>query len=309
MASNCTLKGCQTNSVTLSGSEIIDTRSGGIALRAQPPATFFQPFGLTDEPLEARLLSSHSQPQTVDEVLERLDQIIFTCRQERSRLGYFATLYRNVTIKIKEGITAGVFDDGPRMERLDVAFASRYLVALEAFRKNEPLSNCWRVAFQTAGQYWPLIIQQLLVGTNAHINFDLGIAAAGVAPGAALSALRPDFDRINDILGGMILKVRTDVENLSPWIKFIDQVAPGEDKIINFSLGKARASAWLVATLVNGSSPQKLGTKLSILDDGVAMLGSLIGSPKGALINLGLRGIRLRESNDVAHVIDVLSQT
>jgi hypothetical protein len=38
------------------------------------------------------------------------------------------------------------------------------------------------------------------------------------------------------------------------------------------------------------------------------MLGSLIGNPKGWLVNLGLRGIRLRESNDVPHIIDVLSE-
>ena len=64
-----------------------------------------------------------------------------------------------------------------------------------------------------------------------------------------------------------------------------------------------------MATLVNATPPEKLGTKLSILDDGVAMLGSLIGSPKGWLVNLGLRGIRLRESNDVPYIIDVLSET
>jgi len=38
------------------------------------------------------------------------------------------------------------------------------------------------------------------------------------------------------------------------------------------------------------------------------MLGSLIGSPKGLLVKLALRGIRLRESNDVPHIIDVLSE-
>ena len=254
-------------------------------------------------------MPSPPPPQTIDEVLQRLDQIIFACRRENSRLGFFATLYRNVTIKIKEGITAGVFTDGPRMERLDVAFANRYLAALDSFRQNQPLSSCWRVAFESAANYWPLIIQQLLLGTNAHINFDLGIAAAGVAPGADLPALREDFDRINDILGGMILKVRTDVEALSPWIKFLDSLAPtAEDQIVNFSLNKARASAWLVATMVNSTPPEKLGTKLSILDDGVAMLGSLIVSPKGWSIDLGLRAIRVRESNDVPHIIDVLSQ-
>ena len=199
-------------------------------------------------------------PQTIDEVLQQLDQIIFTCRKESSRLGFFATLYRNVTIKVKEGIAAGVFEDGPRMERLDVAFAGHYLAALQSFRQNEPLSNCWRVAFQTAANFWPLIIQHLLIGMNAHINFDLGIAAAETAPGPKLTALREDFDRINNILGGMILKVRSEVEELSPWIKFLDQLAPtAEDRIINFSLDKSRASAWLVATMVNSTPPENWG--------------------------------------------------
>src|SRR6476646_814736 len=107
----------------------------------------------------------------------------------------------------------------------------------------------------------------------------------------------------------MILKVRTEVESLSPWIKFLDKLAPTTpDTIINFSLSKARDSAWMVANLVNSSQPAALGTKLSILDDGVAMMGSLVGRPKGWLVKLGLHCIRLRESNDVPHIIDVLSQ-
>jgi len=51
-----------------------------------------------------------------------------------------------------------------------------------------------------------------------------------------------------------------------------------------------------------------LSRKLRILDDGVAILGSLIARPKDLLFKLALRAIRLRESNDVRHVIDVLSQ-
>ncbi|HXT64612.1 MAG TPA: DUF5995 family protein, partial [Pyrinomonadaceae bacterium] len=61
-------------------------------------------------------------PQTIDEILADLDQIILRARNDQSRLGYFATLYRNVTIKVKEGIIAGAFEDGPRMEKLDVTF-------------------------------------------------------------------------------------------------------------------------------------------------------------------------------------------
>jgi hypothetical protein len=56
------------------------------------------------------------------------------------------------------------------------------------------------------------------------------------------------------------------------------------------------------------NSNRSFGPRLGILDDGVAKLGSLIGSPKEWLIGLGLHVIRLRESNDVPYIIDALCQ-
>ena len=247
--------------------------------------------------------------QTIDEVLAQLDEVILRARQESSRLGYFATLYRNVTLKVKEGITGGLFEDGARMARLDVTFANRYLAALDTFRRGQQPSKCWVKAFETAAAWPPIILQQLLVGMNAHINFDLGIAAQEVAPGNQLPSLRQDFDQINNILGSMVIKVRSDIEQVSPWIKFLDQFnAKGQDRFIDFSLSKARASAWLVATMINTTSPDHLTRKMHILDEGVTMLGSLVAHPRDLLVRMGLHVIRARESNDVPHVIDVLSQ-
>ena len=248
-------------------------------------------------------------PQTIDEILTELDQIILRARNERDRLGFFATLYRNVTLKVKEGIAAGLFEDGPRMEKLDVTFANRYLTALGSFRRGEALSKCWLVSFRIAANWSPIILQHLLTGSNAHINFDLGIAAQSVAPGSELASLKNDFNQINNIIGGLIVKVRSDIEEVSPWIKLLDRYASQtEDRLINFSYGKARASAWLVANMINSTPADRLGRELNILDEGVAMLGSLIGSPKEWLISLGLHVIRVRESSDVPHIIDVLSQ-
>ena len=92
-------------------------------------------------------------PQTIDEVLTELDQIILRARNERDRLGFFATLYRNVTLKVKEGIAAGLFEDGPRMEKLDVTFANRYLTALGSFRRGEQVSKCWLCSFRLAATW------------------------------------------------------------------------------------------------------------------------------------------------------------
>ena len=203
-----------------------------------------------------------------------------------------------------------MFDDGPRMEHLDVTFANRYLAALDSFRRGANLSKCWLVALQATAEWSPIILQHLLIGMNAHINFDLGIAAQATAPGAELLSLQRDFDQINSILGRMIIKIRTDVEEVSPWIKLLDRLDPAaEDKLINFSLDKARQSAWLVAVMINSTPPADLTRKLRILDDGVTMLGTLVRSPKNLLLRLGLHLIRARESSDVQHVIDALSQT
>ncbi len=248
--------------------------------------------------------------QNIDEIIVELDAIIARSREARSRLGFFAVLYRNVTLMVKEGIKNGLFEDGPRMERLDVTFAGRYLSAYESFERHEPLSKCWLVSFKAAEMWPPIILQHLLLGMNAHINFDLGIAAATVAPGGELPSLQRDFNEINNILGGMIAKVKSNIDELSPWINLADHLisAQTEDRIINFSLGKARQSAWLVANMLADASPEQQARKLAILDDAVAAFGRFLQKPPGVLIKLGLWVIRLRETSDIPRTIDVLSQ-
>jgi len=247
--------------------------------------------------------------QTIDEVILTLDEIIARARRERSRLGFFATLYRNVTVRVKAGIAEGFFEDGPRVERLDVAFANRYLTALESFQRGQHPSLCWLVSFKAASSRRPLILQHLLLGINAHINFDLGIAAAEIAPGAQLPALKHDFEQINNILGGMLNKVRANVDELSPWIDFLDNFeTQRQDKLINFSLTKARDSAWRVAERLAPLDAAGRAAELERLDRKVAALGWFVRRPGGLWLNFGLWLISLRESNDIPHIIDVLSQ-
>lgn len=249
---------------------------------------------------------------SIDEVIVRLDEQIALARREQSRLGFFATLYRNVTLKVREGIHAGAFEDGERMERLDVTFANRYLAALEGRRGGRPVSRCWLVSFEAAGDWWPIILQHLLLGMNAHINLDLGVAAAETSPGASITGLKKDFDSINALLAGMLAKVQHDIEELSPWIRFIDGVSDTdkiEDAVINFSITIARDSAWDVATRLSALDAARQATEIERLDHKVALLGRLVRRPVGIFVNLGLRVIRGRESSDIPHIIDVLSHT
>jgi hypothetical protein len=68
-------------------------------------------------------------PRTITEVIAAIDEIVRLCEQKRNRAGYFAALYKRMTIAVGEGIRANAFEDGARMERLDVVFAQRYLSA------------------------------------------------------------------------------------------------------------------------------------------------------------------------------------
>src|SRR5215471_9428890 len=61
-------------------------------------------------------------PETIDQVLHALDEIVNWCWEQKSRLGYFAALCRRVTQAVKQGIDQGKFQNGQLMERLDVTF-------------------------------------------------------------------------------------------------------------------------------------------------------------------------------------------
>jgi uncharacterized protein DUF5995 len=246
--------------------------------------------------------------RNIDEVIARLTDIIDISRQEPGRLGYFATLYRKVTISVKQGVLNGRFEDGARMERLDVKFANRYLEAYELNRKGETPTASWQVSFEAAGHWRPLILQHLLLGINAHINLDLGIAAVETSPEAKLPALKRDFDMINRLLADLVQPVQDKIGEVSPWIGLLERIDPSaDDAIINFSLDRARDSAWNFAVRLNSLGENERIAAVKQRDQEIAALGRLVYKPPGVLLNLGLLAIRMRESNDVARVIDTLS--
>ncbi len=101
------------------------------------------------------------------------------------------------------------------MERLDVVFASHSLDACDTWRNGAPCSQCWRVAFEAAESVSaPLALQQQLLGMNAHIRSDLGMAARKVGVGA-LAELEADFLVINGVLGSLV----DTVQQRSDWVK------------------------------------------------------------------------------------------
>jgi hypothetical protein len=245
---------------------------------------------------------------SIDEVIARLDAIIDQAIIERDRLGFFGVLYRTVTVAVKDGIAADRFEDGPRMERLDVAFANRYLEAFDAHRRGGTPTGSWRVAFAAGSSRHAAIMQHLLLGMNAHINLDLAIAASDVCPGAAIGGLERDFNEINSVLTELETDVEREVCSLSPWIALLDHIDPDAGRVIaNFSIDRARACSWQAAQRLALLSGDARETAIAGIDAEVELLARLIARPIGVVINLNLVLVRLRETWDARRVITVLS--
>ncbi len=244
--------------------------------------------------------------ETIDGLIGKLDQIIDWSYTTKSRLGYFAALYRKVTIKVKEGIAKDFFDDGDRMERLDVIFANRYLAAFEAYRNNGQPTRCWSYAFRVTKQWWPIVLQHLLLGMNAHINLDLGIAAARAVPSAALPSLHEDFNRINVILAGLVGDVQAELAQIWSTLRLMNRyLGNTEAAIINFSMKKARDHAWSVAERLAPLSDSAQAGEIARLDVDVAALARVIRHP-GVVGSAVTRIIRLGERGSIPRKVRIL---
>lgn len=142
--------------------------------------------------------------KTIADVILVLDSIVRDSIRTQSRAGYFAVLYKRMTMAVNEGITRGRFEDGPRMEALVIIFAQRYLAAFHAFKKEEECSSSWQAALTGCSERSLIVLQHLMLGINTHINLDLAIAAAAVAPGESIHALKTDFNRINLLIASLV---------------------------------------------------------------------------------------------------------
>lgn len=243
------------------------------------------------------------QIQTIDEVISALEIIITDSEQNNDPAGYFAALYKKVTIRVKDGVASGYFDDGPRMEQLDVVFAKRYLQAYDAHMKNEPVSESWQKAFAISDQYWPIVLQHLLMGMNAHINLDLGLAAAEISRGKNLADLENDFNRINQILSSLVREVEGSLSLVWPALKYILKwTGKIDDYLIDFSMKLARNGAWKFANEFSLVPENEKETAIIKRDQRVARKVYVILKP-GLAATMALRIIRITERGSVAEKI------
>lgn len=244
--------------------------------------------------------------KTINDVIARQNKIIESAKIHKARYGYFAALYLEMTKTVKLHIEQGKFDDEARMEQLVVVFANRYFEAFDKWQTKTEPSQCWQIALDETSKNNITVIQHLLCSINAHINLDLGIAAAQICPGNKIEALKSDFERINNILAYLLDDVQIKLGKISWPMRFLDRIGKNHDEqLANFSLGMARKSAWLVALSLAKLHENQHPNFIHSLDNKTSLLAKLIINP-GMVANILLKPVKMFEPNDPSKIIDAL---
>lgn len=102
----------------------------------------------------------------------------------------FLACYLRMTENMLTAVERGVFHDPAWVNRLIGDFADYYFVALAAWEQENGGPLVWQHAFASAARHHATIVQHLLLGVNAHINYDLILVLDDL--------LRPEWSRLSD---------------------------------------------------------------------------------------------------------------
>jgi hypothetical protein len=249
------------------------------------------------------------EPRTLDDSLRGIDQVVDWAIKADSHIGYFAALYKRITLAIQGAINEGVFDDGDRIDQLGIVFSQRYFNSLNAFfypDECQGLTLPWGVSFVGDQSHTAIMLQHMMAGLNAHIVFDLGLATVAVA-GNSLDKLENDFNRVNALLCSQIPGILDVVEQRSPDLRWIRRLIPDEVGLLQRALTKLRRGAWLFAIYM-AMHPQNVNRRTVNHEAWTAAVGSwyLQPSARWTPFPVLVRVIARRESRDVAANIRAL---
>jgi hypothetical protein len=242
-------------------------------------------------------------PTTIDGVIAELESIIASSIASPSRLGYFAALYKRMTIAVRDAITAGKFQDAARMERLDIAFAGRYLDARNQYFAGNLQGQAWLQAYEAATDARYTVLQQLLIAINPHVMIDLGVAAARTCPGTAIIGLEQDFNTINAVIASLFPLIDAELDELSPFENRVDHSFLGfvKDDAIRCAIDEGRKSSWAFAVSLASLDLPAQTFVIGQRDREARVLGGCILDDPLAWV------AKKRESVDVAANINILN--
>lgn len=192
--------------------------------------------------------------ESVALVADRLSRLEAILREHGDRRAVFLTIYTQMTREVAAGIEEGQFANPDWMRRYLIAFANYYRRAFVAFERGRltDVPAPWRIAFGAALHGDTLIIQDALLGVNAHINYDLALAISEIGIDPDRDTKYADHRRINDILRRLIDAQQAALSDLyAAGIDDFDTMAGRLDEsLMLLSMTNGREQAWRIAVIL-----------------------------------------------------------
>jgi hypothetical protein len=238
------------------------------------------------------------RPAPVDALIARMESQLADLDGDRRQ--YFHATYLRTTKAVATELAAGGFADQGWVERWDVVFADLYLDALDADRRGVRPPGPWAAAFQAADERADLLpLHHVLLGMNAHINYDLPqslltmIGDAEFGDRALLDRREADHRHIDEVL---VRRVDGEAREARATMSRTDRLlAPANRLATKRFLKEARAKVWANTTVL--ALARRTGDyreRLAELDRLVTARIVQLTRPGPVLLDLAVRGFGVR---------------
>jgi len=234
----------------------------------------------------------------IEDVIARMAALLEPLAAAGDKRRFFHATYQRTTVAVAEELERGGFADAGWVERWDVVFAGLYLDALEADLAGERPSRPWAIAFGAPADLPPL--RHVLLGMNAHINYDLPQALVAVISDeefddAALLARREaDHRAIDAVLASRVAAEDAELTALSGPPSPLDRLLRPLNRLgTQRFLREARQKVWANAIALSRarrSGPGAYAAALSQLEELSAAKVAGLRAPGQVLLKLAAAG-------------------
>jgi hypothetical protein len=238
----------------------------------------------------------------IEELIARMAAALEPLEAAGDQRRYFHATYQRTTIAVAGELKRGAFADPDWVERWDIVFAGLYLDALEADLAHRRPSRPWAIAFGAPAGLPPL--RHVLLGMNAHVNYDLPQALVAVISDeqfddAALLARREaDHRAIDEVLADRVAAEDDELTRLSGPVPVLDRLLRPVSRLgTQRFLREAREKVWANATVLSRArrhGPDAYAAALAQLEDLSAAKVTALQAPGQVLLKLAATGFGVR---------------
>jgi hypothetical protein len=245
-----------------------------------------------------------SRPDGIDGLVGRMEGLLAPLEARGDPGRYFLATYLRTTRAVKEELDRGGFRDTAWVERWDVAFADLYLDALEAAEAGRRPPAPWAVAFAAGEQDRLPPLRHVLLGMNAHINYDLAQSLLAVISEEEfddpelLASRAADHEHIDAVLVARVGAEDSELESLSGGRSLVDRLLQPLNRLATKRfLRESRAKVWANARVLDAARRRGAGAyaaRLAELERLSAERVADLVAPSQVVLKLAVKGFGVR---------------